>query len=146
MDEADKRKDQGMERRNHTGSGEDQQRKSGSFIRDGIEIFNYKNPATTVTFGIVAFVFFIITLTLMVDRRGRSEIEKIVIQTVPNVKLDSDGPTMRKLFQTIDQKFIETGYDIRECKKLEGKFQDLKDWIEAPLKSEVEAKKKKGHK
>lgn len=134
MDDTNQRKDEGMERRDNTGSDTDQQKKSGSIVRDGIEIFNYKNPATVVTFGLVAFVFFIITITLMVDRRGSAEIEKIVIRTVPNVKLDEDGPTLRKQIQLLGDKDKDMMYDINKCLAFEPRIAFCESWINQPYK------------
>lgn len=132
MDDSNKGKNSGMERRNTTGSDSSQPQKSSSIIRDGIEIFNYKNPATVVTFGLVAFVFFIICLTLMVDRRGRTEIEKIVIDTVPKVKLDEDGPTIRKQIQLLNDKDRDLGYGIDKCLAFEPRISFCESWINDP--------------
>lgn len=135
MDDPNQRKDQGMERRDTTKPDQDQQKKSSSFVRDGVEVFNYKNPATVVTFGIVAFVFFIISITLVVDRRGSAEIEKIVIRTVPSVKINDDGPTLRTEIQNLKDKDRDLNNGIEKCLAFEPRIKFCEDWIIAPYKN-----------
>lgn len=126
MDEETKRNQRGDL---PTGST-DQKGKAGSFVQNGLEHFNYKNPATIVTFGIVGFVFLIISTTLIGYRNGRTEVKQIISETVLDVPLDKDF-SIRSKFKSIDESNIYTKIQLQSCQNELGKMEDRVNFLES---------------
>lgn len=144
MDESNKGKTSGTERRDLSGTDEGRRRENSFVLPDGREIWNYKNPATIVTVGLVSFVLLIGSTTLIGYRAGRSEVEQICWDTVPKVKYDDDSPTVRGKFRQLD----ETNRDWKyKYESLEQKITTVKEtadfcanWINDPGKKKGKQK------
>lgn len=95
-------------------SNADRRGKDRFLLQDGSEVWNYKNPKTVLTMGFVSLCILIGSATLIGYRAGRNGVIELVWETVPKVKFEDDGPSLRSI--TTDTKYKLNEHEQRISK------------------------------
>ncbi|HQK38578.1 MAG TPA: hypothetical protein PLO52_00510 [Flavobacterium alvei] len=92
----------------------DQKGEARSFVQNGFEHFNYKNPASSITVAVVSFFVFSGGITLTGYIVGSSKVEEIVYTKGADAKLDRNF-TIREKFAKMDENDIYRKMAIDKC-------------------------------
>lgn len=106
-----------------TGGGSPEKRGASSFIRNNLEHekmgFGFYKTLAAVVLGLIGGG---IVIGFMAGNVTRNEISKVVYEVVPNVRMDQDGPTLRRLLYDYES-------DIKECKKYDTRLSDVECFL-----------------
>lgn len=98
---------EGSQRGGLSDSNPNRREKDRFLLQDGSEVWNYKNPKTVLTVGFVSLCILIGSATLIGYRAGRNGVIELVWETVPKVKFEDGGDSLRKIIN-------DSGYKLNE--------------------------------